>query len=249
MGQGWAMQPGDERYSSDNTRSAREILTLDGLINHQAPPIGRENNNKRKVTSAATVSDNRKVTSAATDSNNRTVTSPTDGNKRKVTLDTDSHTRHNKSIDPVPLNNRRSERIAEANAQAAKSIYNFSTNTKFKHLDPAKIVIPRNHGQAKRSPEWEYWHEAEDLEVKGIEKAGCFVVEDLPKGATIVDGKWVYDLKTESLNEIVRFKARLSARGDQLIYDDLTGIFSPVVSWVGIRYFLALTVLLKLKPL
>ena len=54
MGQGWAIQPGDERYSSDNTRSAREILTRDGLINHHAPPIGRGNNNKRKVTSAAT---------------------------------------------------------------------------------------------------------------------------------------------------------------------------------------------------
>jgi hypothetical protein len=50
-------------------------------------------------------------------------------------------------------------------------------------------------------------------------------------------------------NEIVRFKARLSARGDQLDFEDYGNVYSPVASWVGIRYFLALTVLWRLRPL
>jgi hypothetical protein len=58
----------------------------------------------------------------------------------------------------------------------------------------------------------------------------------------------VYDIKTNAANEIIRFKARLSARGDQLDFEDVGNVYSPVVSWVDIRYFLALTVLLGLKP-
>jgi hypothetical protein len=49
--------------------------------------------------------------------------------------------------------------------------------------------------------------------------------------------------------EIVRFKARLSARGDQLDFEDYGNVYSPVASCVGIRYFLALTVLWQLSPL
>ena len=49
----------------------------------------------------------------------------------------------------------------------------------------------------------------------------------------------------------VRVKARLTARGDLVDAEELDfqEIFSPVVSWPGLRIFLALTVLLDLKPL
>lgn len=145
----------------------------------------------------------------------------------------------------VPETLRRSQRIA----RAERKIYNFNSNLKYNHIDPSNIIIPKNHRQAKNSPYWDYWKRAEEAEIEGIIKAGCIMEEVVPIGATIIDAKWVYNIKTNNLNQIVRFKARLSARGDQLSFENYGNVFSPVVSWVGIRYFLALTVIMKLKPL
>ena len=148
---------------------------------------------------------------------------------------------------PTTRSLRRSKRISDS--LATVHLTSFNTDNNFAHIDPSKVVIPKNHGQAMRSQESEYWKEAEMVEVKAIFRADCVVEEELPKGAIIIDCKWVYDLKTNSMNQIVRFKARLSARGDQLAHLDLGNLFSPVVSWVGVRYFIALTVTLGLKPL
>jgi hypothetical protein len=145
---------------------------------------------------------------------------------------------------------RRSERIKIKNlCHYLSIIQSFNTNIELSKLDPRSIIIPRNHRQATRSPEWEHWSQAEKAEIDGIIKAGCVIPEYVPRNSTIIDAKWVYDIKTNSLQEIIRFKARLSARGDQISDIDLGNLFSPVVSWMGIRYFLALTVLLALKPL
>ena len=49
----------------------------------------------------------------------------------------------------------------------------------------------------------------------------------------------------------MRFNARLTARGDLVDIDDLDfdDVFSSVVSWEGVRTYLALTVLSRLIPL
>jgi hypothetical protein len=55
-------------------------------------------------------------------------------------------------------NLRRSTRIA--NGQEV--IYTYHTEPSFHHLDVSKILIPRNHRQARNSEEWSYWQAAED---------------------------------------------------------------------------------------
>ena len=67
------------------------------------------------------------------------------------------------------------------------------------HLDPANIIVPSNHRQATRSPEWIYWAAAEKSEIDGLCKAKCYRVEDVPKGAVVIDGKWVYAIKTNTI--------------------------------------------------
>jgi hypothetical protein len=121
---------------------------------------------------------------------------------------------------------RRSKRIA--NGQEV--IYTYHTEQLFNHLDVTKIVIPRNHRQARNSEEWTYWKAAEACEIEGIRRANCIEIEEVPAGAKVIDAKWVYDLKTNMKNEIVRFKARLSARGDQLDFEDYGNVYSPVAS-------------------
>jgi hypothetical protein len=136
-------------------------------------------------------------------------------------------------------------------ADGQEVTYTFHAEPLFNHLDVAKIVLPRNHRQARNSEEWSYWQAAEALEIEGIKRANYIKIEKVPEGAKVIDAKWVYDLKTNMKNEIVRFKAKLSARGDRLDFEDYGNVYSPVPSWVGIRYFLALTVLWlwRLRPL
>jgi hypothetical protein len=75
------------------------------------------------------------------------------------------------------------------------------------------------------------------------------VEERPPPGAKIIDYKWVYAVKTNSLNQIVKFKAKLSARGDQISNAEAGDVYSPVASLPAIRYYLALTTRLGLTPL
>ena len=74
---------------------------------------------------------------------------------------------------------------------------------------------------------------------------------NVPPGTKIIPGKWVYAIKVDSTAKVVRFKARLTARGDLVDAEELDfqDVFSPVVGWQGLRIFLALTTLLDLKPL
>jgi hypothetical protein len=101
-------------------------------------------------------------------------------------------------------NRRRSPRIQTDN------LFAYDTSIKFNHLDINKIIISRNHRQARRTIEWPYWEAAEAKEIERIIAAGCIRVEEVPSGATVIDPKWVYDITTNAANEIIRFKARLS---------------------------------------
>jgi len=144
-------------------------------------------------------------------------------------------------------NLRRSERIARTLAKS--HIYNVYINEELKHLDIANVAIPKSYRQARASAEVNHWIAAESSEIQAIKKAGCIVEERPPPGAKIIDCKWVYAVKTNSLNQIVKFKARLSARGDQISNSEVGDVYSPVASWPAIRYYLALTTRLGLTPL
>ena len=67
----------------------------------------------------------------------------------------------------------------------------------------------------------------------------------------VIPHLWIFTVKATSSGRVARFKSRFTARGDQYDSSDLDfqEIFSPVVSWEGVRTYLALTVLLGLIPL
>ena len=74
--------------------------------------------------------------------------------------------------------------------------------------------IPKTHAQAIMSTDAARWIEAEDSEKAGLVNAGVMQLVPLPHKAKVIPCKWVYCLKTGSLGNIIRFKARLVIRGD-----------------------------------
>ena len=82
------------------------------------------------------------------------------------------------------------------------------------HLDATKIIVPNNHRQASRLIEWNYWARAKKDKIGGLRIANFYRIEDIPKGAKIIDGKWVHSQKTNTNEQIDKFKVRLSGCGD-----------------------------------
>ena len=72
----------------------------------------------------------------------------------------------------------------------------------------------------------------------------------MPDGANPIPSKWIFTVKTDSMGNVVCYKARLVAGGHRQIEGiDFTETFSPTVSWNSVRLFLALTVTNNLIPL
>ena len=106
---------------------------------------------------------------------------------------------------------------------------------------PQYFNIPKSHAQAILGDGAQLWLDAEQSELGSIRDAGVISKSKLPPGKKALPCRWVYALKTDSDNVIVRYKARLVIRGDYqkdgIDYDET---FAPVVRWKSMRLFLAL---------
>ena len=70
----------------------------------------------------------------------------------------------------------------------------------------------------------------------------------MPPGAVPIKTKWVFKIKRDTLGNIVRYKARLTACGyEQKFGRDYTETFSPVASARSIRFLFALAADLRLQ--
>ena len=153
-------------------------------------------------------------------------------------------------------NVRRSRRLAELNrvyttfvnladleeAQLQRKIF-ISTNIL------SNIIVPKTYEKAMISHEAPQWRKAIEEELKGLHDIECYTETSLPPGKKAIFSKWVLMIKTDALGNIRKYKARCTCRGDMLQYDEYNEVSSPVVSWTGIRTFLALTTLYNLIPL
>ena len=77
--------------------------------------------------------------------------------------------------------------------------------------------IPKTYAQAFACDDSALWIEAMERELKGLQNSKCFKVEVLPSGANPIPSKWGFTVKTDSLGNIVCYKARLVAGGHRQI--------------------------------
>ena len=86
------------------------------------------------------------------------------------------------------------------------------------------IFIPKNHHQAMHTGLSIYWAKVEKAESEGLKKKDTYELVDeinVSPVTKIMPGKWVYAIKVDSNGRIVRFKARLTARGDLVDAEEL----------------------------
>lgn len=100
------------------------------------------------------------------------------------------------------------------------------------------IEEPENFEQATKEP---VWKKAMQSEMNAIEKNKTWILTDLPPERKAISLKWVYKLKKNTDGEIVKYKARIVARGFvQKKGVDFEEVFALVTRLETVRLLLAL---------
>ncbi|GFY20509.1 retrovirus-related Pol polyprotein from transposon TNT 1-94 [Trichonephila clavipes] len=77
-----------------------------------------------------------------------------------------------------------------------------------------EVTIPNCYKQVIRSRDASKWHDAMDKEINVMMERKVWDLVDHPDNIKILENRWVYTIKYDENNKIVRYKARLVARGN-----------------------------------
>ncbi|GFV79099.1 protein FAM200B [Trichonephila clavipes] len=77
-----------------------------------------------------------------------------------------------------------------------------------------EVTIPNCYKQAIRYRDASKWHDAMDKEINVMKERKVWDLIDHPDNIKILENRWVYTIKYDENNKIVRYKARLVARGN-----------------------------------
>ena len=109
------------------------------------------------------------------------------------------------------------------------------------HGDAIPNEAPSTLDDARKRADWPKWKEAMDEEISTLRKMDTWKVTNLPKDRKPISCRWVYALKKNANGDIIRYKARLVARGFSQEYGtDYKETFAPVIRLDALRLILAL---------
>lgn len=102
-------------------------------------------------------------------------------------------------------------------------------------------VEPVTFEEAMSCPERDAWVAAMESELESHRINGTWELVPLPKGRKLVGCRWIYKLKRNEANEIVRYKARIVAQGFTQTHGvDYEEVFAPVTRHATLRALLTL---------
>ncbi|GFX36069.1 retrovirus-related Pol polyprotein from transposon RE1 [Trichonephila clavipes] len=143
--------------------------------------------------------------------------------------------RHNIEYDPSLFNFRKDNTESQG----------FSDLSEQQEALMVEVTIPNCYKQAIRSRDASKWHDAMDKEINVMMERKVWDLVDHPDHIKILENRWVYTIKYDENNKIVRYKARLVARGNtQLRGESFDEVFSPVVNFTIVRLFFTICVCL-----
>ena len=97
------------------------------------------------------------------------------------------------------------------------------------------------HWEIQRRSDYKDFVAAQKVELKALQSKKAWVVVKIPPGANIVGSKWVYKVKRDGKNQVIKYKARVVAQGfSQRPGIDYDESFAPVVSIDSLRTLFAI---------
>lgn len=103
--------------------------------------------------------------------------------------------------------------------------------------------IPENAEEALSGPDAEKWKAAMEDELANMQRQCTWEIVKRPTEVNVVGSKWVFAIKRNQVGTIVKYKARLVARGFSQVYGvDYMETFSPVIHKKSLRTLLAVAV-------
>ncbi|GFU60229.1 retrovirus-related Pol polyprotein from transposon TNT 1-94 [Trichonephila clavipes] len=109
--------------------------------------------------------------------------------------------RHNIKYDPSLFNFRKDNTESQGFSEQQEALM-------------VEVTIPNCYKQAVRSRDASKWHDAMDKEINVMKERKVWDLVDHPDNIKILENRWVYTIKYDENNKIVRYKARLVARGN-----------------------------------
>ncbi|GFT67869.1 retrovirus-related Pol polyprotein from transposon RE1 [Trichonephila clavipes] len=141
--------------------------------------------------------------------------------------------RHNIEYDPSLFNFRKDNTESQG----------FSDLSEQQEALMVEVTIPNCYKQAIRSRDASKWHDAMDKEINVMMERKVWDLVDHPDNIKFLENRWVYTIKYDENNKIVRYKARLVARGNtQLRGESFDEVFSPVINFTIVRLFFTICV-------
>ncbi|TMC14556.1 MAG: DDE-type integrase/transposase/recombinase, partial [Chloroflexi bacterium] len=116
------------------------------------------------------------------------------------------------------------------------------SSQRFAKLAQINEIEPRTFTEAINHPIYgRQWYDAIKSEIQSLLKNKTWILTELPKGRQAISNKWTFKAKLDELGNIIRFKARLVARGFSQVFGvDYLDTFAPVAKLAAIRILLAI---------
>jgi hypothetical protein len=115
-------------------------------------------------------------------------------------------------------------------------------------IHSSEVTIPQSYEEAINGPFDIEWKEAIKEEFKSTEQHDVFELKVGQRPKDTISTKWIFDLKTDNDGYVIRFKARLVARGFTQTYGvNYEDTYAPVPHLATIRLLFALAATERLE--
>ena len=143
--------------------------------------------------------------------------------------------------DALLLRQSTNPRSRSERARAQAAVDSVPLPSEAPHPSAALSVIsePNSYKKAMKSPDKDHWLLATNKEFSSLIAKGTWLLVPHVSTMRVIGCSWKYKIKRDSSGAVIKYKARLVARGDMQDLD-YASVFAPTVRYTTLRVLLAL---------